>query len=55
MPYSVQYIMALDYKQNVALLLDLNNIYIVAIDNLGRSYIVDYINEVEAGGAVCWG
>lgn len=54
MPSSVQYIINMQFELDVAIVLDFFNVYIISIDNYGNSYIVDYINEVEAGGIVCW-
>lgn len=46
LPSSVLYVMNMEYEQDVAIVLDFYNIYIISIDNFGSSYIVDYINEV---------
>jgi hypothetical protein len=46
--------MNMEYKKEVAIILDLANIYIISIDHYGSTYIVDFINEDEAGGLVCW-
>lgn len=54
LPTSLKYIINMDYKGNVIALLDFSNVYLISVDNLGDSYLVDYINEVEAGGAICW-
>lgn len=54
LPSTVHYIMNMEYKKEVAIILDLANIYIISIDHYGNTYIVDFINEDEAGGLVCW-
>lgn len=46
MPASMQYVMNMDFKGNVAAILDFNNVYLVAIDTYGLVYVVDNINEV---------
>jgi hypothetical protein len=38
----------------VVILLDFINVYIINIDADGNSYVVDYINEPEAEGTICW-
>lgn len=46
MPASMQYVMNMDFKGNVAVILDFSNVYLVAIDTYGLVYVVDYLNEV---------
>ncbi len=36
------------------MVLDLSYLYIVSIDILGEMEVIDYFNEVESGGSVCW-
>lgn len=46
--------MNMEYKQDVILIVDFYNVYIISVDNLGHPLIVDDINELEAGGSICW-
>lgn len=54
LPSSVQYIMNMQYDKDIAIILDFENIYIISIDDYGNSYVVETLNEIEAGGLVCW-
>lgn len=54
LPPSVNYIMNMEYKQDVILIVDFYNVYIISVDSLGHSLVVDDINELEAGGSICW-
>lgn len=44
MPSQVKYVINMDYKQNVLVVLDFSNVYIVSVDHFGDSYLVDYFN-----------
>lgn len=54
LPSTINYIMNLEYKGDVIALVDFYAVYIVSVDSLGHTNVVDYINEIEAGGSVCW-
>ena len=34
----------MDYKENVIIVLDFDNLYIIGVDSFGNTYLVDYIN-----------
>jgi hypothetical protein len=44
----------MEYAANVVILLDFFNVYIISVSNEGNTYVVDYINQPEAEGAICW-
>ncbi len=46
--------MNMQYDKDIAIILDFENIYIISIDDYGNSYVVETLNEIEAGGLVCW-
>lgn len=50
LPSTVHYVLNMDYKENVIVVLDFDNVYIISVDAYGNCYLVDYVNEVEAGG-----
>lgn len=54
LPKSIQYVYNVEYRGNVVLVVDFNNIYINSVDLQGRIFLVDYISEEELGGDICW-
>lgn len=34
----------MDYKENVIIVLDFDNLYIIGVDSFANTYLVDYIN-----------
>lgn len=46
LPSSINYIMNMEYKGDVIALVDFYTVYIVSVDSLGHTNVVDYINEI---------